>query len=123
MLKNTIRTVLLLMAISIGASAQEFEIKNYDLAVRMQPEEQKVEVTATLSLVNLSGADLADRILLSTSNRPRYSFFLNLKAQVTSMKVNGTAVQFKAAEDLRNNLLRVSTDITGTIASSRELTT
>ncbi len=123
MLKNTIRTVLLLMAISIGASAQEFEIKNYDLAVRMQPEEQKVEVTATLSLVNLSGPDLADRILLSTSNRPRYSFFLNLKAQVTSMKVNGTAVQFKAAEDLRNNLLRVSTDITGTIASSRELTT
>lgn len=123
MLKKTILTILLLSTVSIGAFAQEFEIKNYDLVVRLQPEEQKVEVTANLSLVNLSGPDLADRILLSTSNRPRYSFFLNMKAQVASMKVNGAAVPFKATEDPRNNLLRVSTDITGTIAGARELTT
>ena len=123
MIRKTILAVVILTAVSLSAQAQEFEIRNYDLAVRLLPEEQKVEVTATLSLVNLSGPDLADRILLSTSNRPRFSFFLNLKAQVTAMKVNGGAVEFKTAEDPRNNLLRVSTDINGTIASARELTT
>ncbi len=123
MFKKTILTALFLTILASGALAQEFEIKTYDLAVRMQPEEQKVEVTATLNLVNLSGPDLADRILLSTSSRPRYSFFLNLKAQVSSMKVNGAEVQFKSNEDPRNNLLRVSTDITASIAGSRELTT
>lgn len=122
MIKKTILAVFLLALTALSGRAQEFEIKNYDLAVRVAPEEQKVEVTATLSLVNLSGPDLADKILLSTSNRPRFSFFLNMKAQVGSMKVNGAAVQFKAAEDLRNNLLRVSTDITSGIASARELT-
>jgi len=122
MINKTILAVLILAATSIGGRAQEFEIRNYDLAVRLLPEEQKVEVAATLNLVNLSGPDLGDRILLSTSNRPRFSFFLNLKAQVASMKVNGGAVEFKTAEDPRNNLLRVSTDITGTIANARELT-
>lgn len=122
MIKKTILSAFLLAMISIVANAQEFEIKNYDLTARVVPEEQKVEVRATLGLVNLSGPDLADKILLSTSTRPRFSFFMNLKAQVAEMKVNGTPVQFKAVEDLRNNLLRVSTDITGTIASSRELT-
>ena len=123
MIRKTVLAVVILAAVSLSARAQEFEIRNYDLSVRLRPEEQKVEVTATLSLVNLSGPDLADRILLSTSNRPRFSFFLNLKAQVAAMKVNGATVEFKTAEDPRNNLLRVSTDISGTIASARELTT
>ena len=71
MIKKTIFSAFLLAMISVVASAQEFEIKNYDLTARVMPEEQKVEVTATLSLVNLSGPDLADKILLSTSSRPR----------------------------------------------------
>ncbi|NBO65154.1 MAG: hypothetical protein EBU88_10005 [Acidobacteria bacterium] len=123
MIKQITIAILILVATSIGAYAQEFEIKNYDLTVRLLPEEQQIEVTAALNLVNLSGPDLADRILLSTTNRPRYSFFLNLKSQVRAMKVNGVAVEFKTTEDPRNNLLRVSTDISATIATARELTT
>src|SRR5262245_47036105 len=101
-------------------SAQEFEIKKFDLTARVVPEEYKVEVQARLRLVNLSGPDLADRILLSTSERPRLSFFLNLKAKVQGMKVNGETVALKSAEDLRNSLLRVSTEINTTIAKARE---
>ncbi|HKX27604.1 MAG TPA: tetratricopeptide repeat protein [Blastocatellia bacterium] len=101
-------------------SAQEFEIKKFDLTTRVVPEEYKIDVQAHLRLVNLSGPDLADRILLSTSEKPRLSFFLNLKAKVQGMKVNGETVTHKTAEDPRNALLRVSTDINTTIAKARE---
>src|SRR5262249_45713327 len=77
------------------AFAQEFEIKKYDINARVVPEEQKVDVQAKLRLVNLSGPDLAERILLSSGDKPRLSFFLNPKAKVGTMKVNGAAVQPK----------------------------
>src|SRR5262245_24224750 len=101
-------------------SAQEFEIKKFDLTTQVVPEEYKIDVQAHLRLVNLSGPDLADRILLSTGEKPRLSFFLNLKAKVQGMKVNGETVTHKTAEDPRNALLRVSTDINTTIAKARE---
>ena len=62
-----------------------------------------------------------DQALLSTAERPRFSFFINTKAKVTEMKVNGATVAFKTAEDARNSLLRVSADITTAIATAREL--
>jgi tetratricopeptide (TPR) repeat protein len=102
------------------AFAQEFEIKKYDLNARVVPEEHKVDVQAKLRLVNLSGSDLTERILLSPDSKPRLSFFLNAKATVNSMKVNGAAQQPKTAEDTRNNLLRVYIDITSGIAALRE---
>ncbi|MDQ3013948.1 MAG: hypothetical protein M3X11_25005 [Acidobacteriota bacterium] len=101
--------------------AQEFEIKKYEINARVVSAELKVDVQAKLRLVNLSDASLADKVLLSTAERPRFSFFINLKAKVTEMKVNGATAAFKTAEDLRNNLLRVSTDITTAIATAREL--
>ena len=102
------------------ASAQEFEIKSYDINARVVPEEQKVDVQAKLRLVNLSGSDLAERILLSSGDKPRMTFFLNPKAKVEAMKINGATIQPKTAEDTRNNLLRVNIDITSGMAGLRE---
>ncbi len=102
------------------ASAQEFEIKKYDLNARIIPEEYKVDVQARLQMVNLSGSDLSDKILMSTNEKPRLSFFLNSKAKVEAMKFNGASVTFKTSEDVRNNLLRVYTDINTTIATARD---
>ncbi len=102
------------------AYAQEFEIKKYDLNVRLSPEESSIAVQSKLRLVNLSSPDLSDKLLLS-SEKPRLSFFLNAKAKVDSFKVGGKDVPFKTSEDLRNNLLKVFTDITIAIASAREL--
>ena len=59
------------------AAAQEFEIKKYDVNAKLNIEGRALEVTAKLRLVNLSPLDLADRILLSTDNKPRLSFFLD----------------------------------------------
>lgn len=100
--------------------AQEFEIKKYDLNARIVPEEFRVEVVGRLRMVNLSGSDLSDKVLLSANDRPRLSFFVNQKAKVQAMKVNESTVTFKTAEDLRNTSLRVSTDITTVIATARE---
>src|SRR5215470_15329958 len=102
------------------AFAQEFEIKKYDISARVAPEEQKVDVQAKLRLVNLSGPDLAEKILLSSGDKPRLSFFINQKAKVESMKINGAAVQPKTAEDQRNNLLRVYIDITSAMTGLSE---
>lgn len=101
--------------------AQEFEIKKYEINATVVPAELKVDVQAKLRLVNLSDPRLADNILLATADRPRFSFYINPKAKVTEMKVNGSVIAFKTNEDLRNNLLRISTDITTGIASAREL--
>jgi tetratricopeptide (TPR) repeat protein len=102
------------------AFAQEFEIKKYEINARVVPEEQKVDVQAKLRLINLSGPDLAERILLSSGDKPRMSFFLNPKAKVETMKVNGAAVQPKTAEDTRNKLIRVYIDITSGMTGLRE---
>jgi TolA-binding protein len=110
----------LLVILTTTAFAQEFEIKKFDLDATIVPAEFKVDVKARLQLVNLSGPDLVDKILLSTADKPRLSFFLNSKAKVEGMKVNDASVTVKTSEDLRNNLLRVYTDITSTIASARE---
>jgi tetratricopeptide (TPR) repeat protein len=110
----------LLVTLATTAFAQEFEIKKFNLNATVVPAEFKVDVKARLQLVNLSGPDLADKILLSTTDRPRLSFFLNNKAKVQEMKVNDASVTVKTSEDVRNNLLRVYTEITSTLASARE---
>lgn len=120
MMKKILLSLIALLFITSPVFAQEFEIKKYEINVAIKPEEQKADVQARLKLVNLSDPDLADRILLD-SNKPRFSFFLNIKAKVTGMKVNGTTVEFKTNEDLRNNFLRVSTEMTTTIARDREM--
>src|SRR5215510_829837 len=102
------------------AFAQEFEIKKYEISARIVPEEQKVDAQVKLRLVNLSGPDLAEKILISSGDKPRLSFFLNPKAKVEVMKVNGAAVQPKTSEDTRNNLIRVYIDITSGMTELRE---
>ncbi|MBP6823403.1 MAG: hypothetical protein KA368_17775, partial [Acidobacteria bacterium] len=101
------------------AIAQEFEVKKYEINVTIKPEDLKVDVQAKLQLVNLSEPNLADRILLD-ANKPRISFYANLKTQFTSMKVNGQPVTFKTSEE-RGNVLRVFTDMTTAIAATREV--
>ena len=110
-------SILLLSGI---AYAQEFEIKKYEINARIVPEEQKVDAQAKLRLVNLSDPDLQERILLSPDNKPRLSFYLNQKAKVRAMKVNGAAVQLKTAEDARNNLTRVYVEMTSVMSGLRE---
>jgi tetratricopeptide (TPR) repeat protein len=119
-MKNLFLYLSLLVSFTTTAFAQEFEIKKFDLNATIVPAEYKVDVKARLQLVNLSGPDLADKILLSTTDKPRLSFYLNAKAKVEGMKINDASVTIKTSEDERNNLLRVHTDITSTIASARE---
>src|SRR5262245_2758763 len=110
-------SILLLSSI---AFAQEFEIKKYEINARVVPEEQKVDAQAKLRMVNLSDPDLGERILLSPDSKPRLSFYLNPKAKVGAMKVNGAAVQPKTAEDARNNLTRVYIEMTSAMTGLRE---
>ncbi|MBL8188997.1 MAG: hypothetical protein JNK38_13380 [Acidobacteria bacterium] len=120
MLKRLFLFSLVLLGSTGVAIAQEFEVKKYELNVTIKPEELKADVQAKLRLVNLSDPNLADRILLD-SNKPRFAFYINLKAAITEMKVNGAPATFKTNEELRSNLLRVYTDLTTEIASAREL--
>src|SRR5262245_15993576 len=112
-------SISILLLSSIGF-AQEFEIKKYEINARVVPEEQKVDAQAKLSLVNLSDPDLAERILLSPDSKPRLSFYLNPKAKVEAMKVNGAAVQPKTVEDTRTNLIRVYIEMTSGMTSLPE---
>jgi tetratricopeptide (TPR) repeat protein len=120
MMKKLFFSSISILLLSSIAFAQEFEIKKYEINARVVPEEQKVDAQAKLRLVNLSDPDLAERILLSPDNKPRLSFYLNPKAKVEAMKVNGAAVQPKTAEDARNNLTRVYVEMTGAMTGMRE---
>ncbi|HEX4945340.1 MAG TPA: tetratricopeptide repeat protein [Blastocatellia bacterium] len=100
--------------------AQEFEIKNYDVKATVNRDAHVVEVQTKLRLVNLSGRELADKVLLATTNKPRLSFYLHNKAKVTAMSVNGATVQFRTGEPPRLPLITVATDITSSFASAPE---
>ncbi len=119
-MKRLAFALLLLAFCCTAAAAQEFEIKKYDVNAKVNVETRSLEMTAKLRLVNLSPPDLADKILLATDNKPRLSFYLNEKAKVTALTVNGAAVTPKTTEDTRNRLLRVWTEMTATLASARE---
>jgi hypothetical protein len=119
-MKKTFFVCVFLALCSSFAFAQEFEIKRYDINARINVETRSLEITAKLRLVNLSPPDLADRILLSSDNKPRVAFFLNEKAKLNTMSVNGAAITPKTAEDVRNRALRVSADMTATLAAARE---
>ena len=108
------------VVLTTTALAQDFEIKKYDLNARVIPQDYKVDVQARLQMVNVSGSDLADKILLSTNDKPRLSLLLNPQAKVETMKVNNATVPVKTTEDVRGNLLKVSTEITTAIATARE---
>ncbi len=100
--------------------AQEFEIKTYDVKATVNQDAHVMDVQAKLRLVNLSGRELADKVLLSTTNKPRLSFYLHNKAKVTAMSVNGATVQFKTGEPPRLPLITVATDITTSFAAAPE---
>ncbi len=120
MMKKLIFCSISILLLSSIAFAQEFEIKKYEIDARVVPEEQKVDARVKLRLVNLSDPGLAERILLSPDSKPRLSFYLNPKAKIEAMKVNGAAVQPKTAEDLRNNLTRVYVEMTSAMTGLRE---
>jgi hypothetical protein len=120
-MKRILFALFLLTFISVSLYAQEFEIKKYDVHAKINLAARSFEVTTKLRLVNFLPPDLADRILLSPNNKPRLTFFLNDKAKLGALTVNGAAVTPKTADDPRNKTLRVSIDITTTIAELREM--
>ncbi|HYE71974.1 MAG TPA: hypothetical protein VEF04_01535, partial [Blastocatellia bacterium] len=113
--------LLALFLFSTTIMAQEFEVKKYDLSARLDNEAHELGARAKLRIVNLSTRELMDKILQSIGgDKPRLSFYLNSKAKVTEMKLNGQTVQFRASDDPRSNLLVVSTEITSSFASTTE---
>lgn len=114
--------VLLLSAFAQGVDARrpEFEIKSYDVKATVKQETHQVEVQTKLRLVNLSGPELANQVLISSTNKPSLSFYLHNKAKVTAMSINGNAVQFRTGEPPRLPLITVATDITSAYASAQE---
>ncbi len=119
-MKKSLLFLLTIVCLSTTIYAQEFEIKNYDVKASVNQDAHTVEVQAKLRLVNLSGRELADKVLLATTNKPRLSFYLHNKAKVTAMSVNGAPVQFKTGEPPRLPLITVATDITTSFASAAE---
>jgi hypothetical protein len=119
-MKRIIPGLLALFLLSAVGLAQEFEIRKYDVNARVDSAAHEVGARAKLRLVNLSGRDLIDKVLQAVGDKPRLTFYLNAKAKVTEMKLNGQAVQFRAAEEPRSNLLLVSTEITSAFASVPE---
>ncbi len=120
MMKKIAPALLVLFCFSATAHAQEFEIKHYDLNARINVQAHTVDVQARLKMVNLSAADLLDKLLLAGEDKPRLTFFLHPKTKVAGLTVNGNSVTIRTAEDLRSNLLRVSTEINSAIASVRD---
>lgn len=120
-MKRLVFALLALCSLSARAHAQEFEVKQYDLNARVDGRAHLVEVQARLQLVNLSPPDLLDKLLLAGEDKPRLTFFLNPKSKVASLTIGGNNVPIKTAEDPRNNLLRVSTEMNSAITSAREL--
>jgi hypothetical protein len=113
-----------LLLLGSVAFAQEFEVRKYDVSARVDLNNHALETRAKLSLVNLSGPDLADRILLAgPEGKPKLSFQLNGKARVAALTLNGTPVTFTAKEDTSRagtGLQNVATDINATLAALRE---
>jgi hypothetical protein len=119
-MKNIFLFASALLLLAVPTLAQEFEIKQYNVKATVNLEAHAVEVQAKMRLVNLSGRELADKVLLGTGSKPRLSFFLHNKAKVTAMAVNGASVQFRTGEPLRLPLITVGTDITTAYASAPE---
>lgn len=112
--------LLALCFLSATGFAQEFEVKKYNVNASLNHEAHETAARAKLRLVNLSTRDLMDKVLQSVGDKPRLVFYLNSKAKVTEMKLNGQEVQFKTNEEARSNLLLVSTEITSSYASAPE---
>ncbi len=119
-MKKIFFVVFALFLLAVPSFAQEFEIKNYDVKASVNKAANTVDVQAKMRLINLSGKELLDKILLSAGDKPRLTFFLNPKTKVSAMTVNGATVQFKVGEVTRANFLPVSTDITSAFASAPE---
>lgn len=109
-----------LFLLSAASFGQEFEVKKYDVNARLDNEAHEAVARARLRLVNLSARDLMDKVLQAVGDKPRIIFYLNSKAKVSEMKLNGQPVQFKTSEDARSNLLLVSTEVTSAFASAPE---
>jgi hypothetical protein len=118
-MKKLLFSLASVLLLSSASFAQELEIKKYDVSAQINLNAHAVEVKSRLRLINLSTKDLPDKLLLS-DDKPRLTFFLNLKAKISEMTVNGAAVTPKTVEDPRANVLRVSTEITSGIAAAPE---
>lgn len=115
-----LRAIAIALLAAIPAMAQEFEIRHYDLNATINVPAHSVEVQARLQLLNFSPPDMLDKLLLAGQDKPRLTFFLNAKSKVANLTINGNEVPIRTSEDVRTNLLRVSTDINSAIAKARE---
>lgn len=119
-MKKLLLFVSALMFLTVSVFAQEFEIKSYDIKATVNLDAHAVDVQAKMRVVNLSGREVADKVLLGTGNKPRLTFLLHNKAKVSAMAVNGASVQFRTGEPVRLPMISVITDITTGFASAPE---
>lgn len=122
-MKKALFCILLLAGFSQLVLAQQkdidFEIRNYDIRTAVISENLNLDIHAKLRLLNLNGKELANSILVQPE-KPRMTFFLHQKATLKAMSVNGTGVKFNATADRYLPLLRVTTEITSSVAAAQE---
>ena len=100
--------------------AQEFEIRSYDVKANVNRSAYNVEVQARLRLINLSSKELVDKILLGSADKPRLTFFLNPKAAITAMTINGAVAKSASTPDRYLPLQKVAAEITSAVAALPE---
>ena len=94
MSKRLLSAVLLLIALSAAATAQEVEIDRYGLNARLDPAVNAVEVRAALTVTNRGQAP-----------KDRLYFRLNKQAKITTATVNESTATFEVTEDRRASAL------------------
>ncbi|MFN0123767.1 MAG: hypothetical protein ACKV2V_24970 [Blastocatellia bacterium] len=119
--RRTLALLSWLVLLAPLALAQEFEIRKYDVNARVDLANYTLEVKTKLAMVNLSGADLPDKILMAPpDSKPKLSFYLNSKAKVATMTIGGAPAPVAVREDRAGQQL-IQTNVTATIAAMAEL--
>jgi tetratricopeptide (TPR) repeat protein len=94
MFKKLLRTLFILLAFTIAASAQDVEVDRYAISARIDLSASAVDARAQISISNLS-----------PSPKPRLFLRLAKLAKVSAVSVGGATVQFETTEDRRNSAL------------------
>ncbi|HET9531577.1 MAG TPA: tetratricopeptide repeat protein [Blastocatellia bacterium] len=90
MLKRLFSVLLVVLALSVLAAAQEVEVDRYNISARLDPASGAIDARATLAVTNLG-------------QTPKSRIYLRLTklAKVSSVTVGGSPAQFEASDDRR----------------------
>ncbi|HYP29886.1 MAG TPA: tetratricopeptide repeat protein [Blastocatellia bacterium] len=90
MLKKLFPALLLIIAFTTGAAAQEVEVDRYTVNARIDMAASAIDARASVAISNLS-----------PTPKPKLYFRLTKLAKLTAVTVNGAPAQFEASEDRR----------------------